>query len=839
MVVKVEDLDLKDTVSNAYGETFYKAVNHLAFANEASEDIFNPLFNEYLEDQEALYVVIGTDSGLLKKYFETKRQHTFSNFLFIEFDEVLKALDQDVDTYESIEDKDKHIWTFNQDFDFYQLNRVFGSYVIRRRVHLIKSLAVMDSKIDSPYGKLWEEFEVAYSHYIRSELNSQSAKVFEEQRLLNLADNLIPAREMGEKLEGRDAIILGGGPTLDDAIVWVRENQDKLIIFAAARIAKRMEKEGILVDFFVTVDPFPWSFDNSKAVLSHSEYSILVHSFHAQRRLISQWKGLSCYLGQRFGWKEESDELNYDGPGPTVTNTALHIAATMGATRLFLSGIDFCYAKGQTHESTSVEAQHKDTVAHHGKAMLEDNAGNMTETGDDFYSAKIAMESMIRFYLLHKPNLEFISLGLHSAKMENVTYRPVESIKLDKPLKSELMDEIKVELTLSQDERVSLVTETLDIIKKQQKRFKKLFEISREGERLSEKVYDKKGQIQNNNVKKIKKLQKKVNFYVGQDGNFITSYQAAIFSESFRPIEDESAMTNEEVIGQLKAFFGGMKTISQALSNLIEQSIQRTELRLGELQNKILPVELFEQWKKWGEFGRSLQWREWHDTQTLDDKNLQVLNKAVDAFKSEFDATDHQYQKMLDQNVNNVSKILARANNAFAKNNLTEIETIIDHVAGFKEDNRSQQQDFLSLLKGMAEELKGNSVEAFNLYEPIQLPALRHLALKKMLPIAVNLEDYSVALEVLERLVKINLDYMLPYADMLKVLGNQNGAIEVLQMYLEKHPDKISVKNKLAALYIQSNQKTEAQMLISEVLEHDSNNTAALTMQEQLLQTTH
>lgn len=831
------ELDLQQYTTNSFGERFYKSINNNAFVNASSEDVFSPYYQKYLDDEEAVYIVVGSDSGLLKEYVEANHNNAFCHFVFIELEPVIEALGTEVDRYESLTEEEQKIWLFDNSFRFQQLNRAFAHYVIRRKVHLVKSLAVMDAEPNSPYANLWDQCEVGFSHFMRSEINSQSAKVFEEERILNLAHNLIPAIELDSKLEGRDAIILGGGPTLDDAIDWIKDNQDKLIIFAAARIAKRMEKEGILVDFFVTVDPFPWSFDNSKSLLTHSEYSVLVHSFHAQHRLISQWNGLSCYLGQRFGWYEEDDKQNFDAPGPTVTNTALHVATTLGAKRLFLSGIDFCFAKGKTHESSSVEAKHKDTVAHHGKAMLEDNAGNMTETGDDFYSAKLAMENMVKYYLARKPDLEFISLGLHSAKMENVTYQDCNDIELVPHPKNELIEEIKIDLTLTIDEQLQLLESSQKQLKKQNKRFKKIQDQAKDGIRVADKVYDKSGEIIEKNAKKVKKVQSKLNNLVGKDGNFLTSYQATLFADAFKPIENEGAMSNEEVVEQLNAFFSGLQAVAKALFELSEQGLERVTLSIDELQMQSKPSALFARWKEWDEFGRALQWQEFHRSDDLGKDELEYLNDAISAFQQEFEKTDHEYQKRLEKKVNNASRILARANNAFAKSDLSEINTIIEHVQNLQNTDDKQTADFLSLLRGMAKELSGEKVEAFNFYEPITIKFLRHIALKKMLPIAIELEDYDAAITVLERLVHINLDYMVPYADMLKVLGNLEGAIEVINMYLTQNPNKLSVKNKLAQLYIENSQIEKATSTIDEVLSDNPDNKTALTLQTQLLAT--
>ncbi len=813
------DLDLSAIITNPIGEKSFQDVNNLTFKNSSSEDVLAPYYKPYLENEEALYIVVGTDSGLLYEYAKNQSKSAFCKFVFIEFSEVMQALDL------GSENSDEQVKVVDENFPFGLLSADYSSYVIRRKIHLIKSLAIMDASPGSAYAKLWDKVEVGFSNYLRSELNSQSAKVFEEQRLINVADNLLPTTTIENKLEGREAIILGGGPTLDDAIDWVKDNQDRLIIFAAARIAKRMEREGILVDFFITVDPFPWSFDNSKSLLTHSEYSILVHSFHAQYRLVSQWTGLSCYLGEKFGWKDSDLPNNFDGPGPTVTNTALHVAVSLGATRVFFSGVDFCFARGKTHESGSVEAEHSDTVAKHSKAVVEDNAGEMTETADDFYSARLAMERAVSLYLNHK-DIEFISLGLHSAKMNHVTYKSPDEVSLHSALKADLIDEIKVDLTLTLEERQTLIEQTQKSLIKQQKRFKKILELSNDAVEVADKIYDAKGQVVQRNAKKIGKIQKKVNNLIGKDGDFLTRYQAALFADSFKPLENENAMSSDEVTEQLQAFFGGTKAASEAFYDLIKQGIQRTKLRLQELEPKGSPAKLSEQWAEWKEPGRALIWKEWHGLP--DDLSEQkALNESIDGFQHEFEKTDHQYQKMIERNISNVSKILARANNAFAQANVAEIEKIIDHVADMETANEEQKQDFLMLLRGMVLELEGKAVDAFNAYEPISLPTLKHIALKKMLPIALGLEDYEASLIVLERLVQINLDYMVPYADLLSLLNNDSGAIEVFDMYLSQRPNKINAQLKLAQLLIKQGDSSRAQTVLSQVLEQEPDNRTA------------
>lgn len=817
---KMEHLEL---TQNKFGESYFPEVNRLSFEKNASDDVLAPHYESLLNEEEALFIVVGSDSGLLYQYIQEHIRHKHSQFVFIDFDEVIEAAQLAGDNKEVWEGQVRLV---NQDFELIRLTAEFNSYIMRRRIHLIKSLAVMDSEPNTPYADLWEQIEVKFVSYLRSEFNVQSNKVFEEQRLLNAVDNWVPAVEIDKSLEGREAIILGGGPTLDDAIDWVRENQDKLIVFAAARIAKRLEREGILVDFFVTVDPFPWNFDNSKVVLGASDYSILAHSFHAQHRLLSQWNGLAIYMGEKYAWSDENAKTNIDTLGPTVTNSALHLACSLGATRVFFSGVDFCYAGGLTHESSSDEAKHSDTVSHYGKARLLDNAGQLTETGDDFFSAKQAMENMISYYLLHKP-IEFISLGLHSAKMDNVVFIDCNEIELHSESKQALMTEIKLNITLTSQEKFSLAQDTQKLLKKQHKRFKKLYKQAKETRMLASKIYDAKTGLPNEkNAVKLKKYRKKIDYLVGRDGDMLASFQSAFFADVFKPIDDEGAMTEAEVVQQLEAFFGGVEKVSEHLVSLLKQGLERAELRLDELNTQSWPSQCIDRWRKWDEFGRALQWQAWHPVE-LPDAEEAILQGAIQQFQSEYEKTDHIYTQMLQKNVSNVSALMARANNAFALKNCEEIQKLIEHVETLDSAQAEQKESFLTLLRGMVEELNNDPVTAFNLYETISAPVLKHMALKKMLPIAMDLKDFDAALIVLERLCGISIDYMVSYADMLKLLGNTAAAIEVLKMYLDNQPNRLSVQNKLAQYYIDDSNFSEAKLVLEGVLAENAENRTA------------
>ena len=219
----MQRIELSTLKQNKFGESYFPEVNHLAFDKLASEDVFKNYYSELFDKEEFLYIVIGTDSGLLYDYVNKKSKFKSKKlkFVFVDFAEVNHALGL-LNPESQPEIWEGNVRLVNDNIKFGRIGDSFNSYVVRRKIVLIKSLAVMDAKPGSPYYDLWEEFEVRFNTFRRSEFNAQSTKIFEEERLFNAADNLVPVSVLNGSLIGKDAIVLGGGPTLDDSIDWIR-----------------------------------------------------------------------------------------------------------------------------------------------------------------------------------------------------------------------------------------------------------------------------------------------------------------------------------------------------------------------------------------------------------------------------------------------------------------------------------------------------------------------------------------------------------------------------------------------------------------------------------------
>lgn len=817
------DITLSTPLKNPFGEEFYPEINQHLFLKQSSETVYKAHYADLFKKDEMLYLVVGTDSGLFYNYVKLQKLPSTLKFLFIE----LNSLNGKLGLEFSDDPTGQQISVVSPDFDFNTLHTAFESYVVRNKIQLIRSMAIMDAKPGSPYHLFWDEIEVQYLSFLKGNVVGQNSAQFENARLLNAADNILPLKAYKKTLEGATALVLGGGPTLDDAIDWIKRNQSKLVIFSVARIARRLKKEGIVPDFFVSVDPHDVSFDNSKGIFAFQSQAILLNGYHVNPKLLGQWAGLTCYTGNKYGWKNDDYPRNLDSLGPTVTNTAVNVAAYLGCQNIVLSGLDFCFAKGRTHESGSDEAKVASQLSYKDSIKVEANSGEMTPTEPTFAGARNTLEQQIGFYLQEDPSLRFYSTGWGSAKIENVQYASPESFDFLTTLTTKKLDDLKGLLSISSQQRIDYVAKTIDELEKQKLRFNKLENLGVDALEVMPKLYaENSSEPKQKVLNKVIKLRKKMNRIIGDDGDLLLSYRGANFSETFKPVEDEDALNSDEVSYQLTSFFKGVKSSAQQYQALIVKAIDRAKLRLDELEGKVTVSDLYERWLKLSELGRADVWLEWHsDVSRLSSSDCDLVKKAQQQFQQELEKTDTTHFHNLKRNTQDISKLLARAERAFGLVNQNELHELLKHAPQLNKANEAA--DFSALLNGMLAETNQNEQEAEVYYKTINVPILKHSALKRLLEMAMRAERHNDSLALLENLCMFSLDYMVPYADLLALIGQLQMSTEVLRMYLDKHPFKVNVHIKLAQRLIDLGQLDGARQTLEQVLLMDKDNQTA------------
>ena len=283
----------------------------------------------------------------------------------------------------------------------------------------IGTLSETNARASALMQTLPETLEALQYFKLRADYSEYATNAF-----LNLFDLTRPIIEFSEAYEGKTAVVLGAAPSLDQYLPWIRSHQDKLVIFAVARLAKRLDAEGICPDFWVASDPTDASLAHAEMLETFHDRSALIVQPYAAPQLLEKWGSETLYWGPKWPQlsKDFTQEQNVEVEGGTVANLAIVSALGMGCRQVYLAGLDFCFADSeQTHTHGSLEVGHAN--GYEGDDTLENYRGEFCATTPEFKSAVEALPQQLavlteRYGL--SPNYALWQLNPGAAKIQGV-----------------------------------------------------------------------------------------------------------------------------------------------------------------------------------------------------------------------------------------------------------------------------------------------------------------------------------------------------------------------------------------------------------------------------------
>ena len=75
--------------TNIFNERYLYSINRDSFSKVSASAIFEAEFKTKIFDENTLYIILGTDSGLLPQYLQKQGIPAGTRYLFIELNEVL------------------------------------------------------------------------------------------------------------------------------------------------------------------------------------------------------------------------------------------------------------------------------------------------------------------------------------------------------------------------------------------------------------------------------------------------------------------------------------------------------------------------------------------------------------------------------------------------------------------------------------------------------------------------------------------------------------------------------------------------------------------------------
>lgn len=215
-------------------------------------------------------------------------------------------------------------------------------------------------------------------------------------------------------------IIVGGGPSVNYCIDYIKRNVGIKTIIAATTIYNRLINEGIKPDIIVCVDPQNRTYGHLANVTDTSTPLFLVD--------VSNWQFSEKYVGDKyiiptadfyFATKHYSNHnIKTWTTRGTVPGMCIDVAAFLGAKEIELIGVDLSYPNNQTHASGTMDNKE---ISHDGMVKIKSNNGGEVYTTDLFKSYIFSMQEQIKSY----SRIKFYNLSKDGAAISGAPLRSV------------------------------------------------------------------------------------------------------------------------------------------------------------------------------------------------------------------------------------------------------------------------------------------------------------------------------------------------------------------------------------------------------------------------------
>jgi tetratricopeptide (TPR) repeat protein len=812
---------------NGFGDRYLYAVNRGAFNSIGSDALYRSLYGDAIFGEYRFNIVVGTDSGIFPKFIAKNGVPAGSRYLFIELPNVLEVLRGSG----MLEDLPEEIQVVPfEGWLAHAIKYKLENYVFLNAVWLQGSLASSDANLPEYRELSWTlgmELE-SYTHTVQSATNCNQ---FILRQIENLQENRLSFEgSLVGAFAGKTAVILAGGPSLTDALPWVKQNRDRVLVIAASRISRILLDNGIVPHIITTVDPQKISFEVSREMLRFAESDeapILVNSHHASPLLVGQWAGRSVYTASLFPWRTELNTDSLFFTGPTVGNYALSVAMHLGCSEIILAGVDLCFSpKGQTHAAGSNENKVGPDLGQISP-RLETYGGSHADTNQGYAQALSVLATQA--YLAREGGHRVYNCSLNAAKVALIDYLPLDTLELP-----------EARITPSQilTERVPAATSKARLghyrlvykeLSGARRKLQEILNLSREALDCADGLFGTNGKHRDFRYKiRMDKIENRLDKSFGSLTVMLKQVGIKKFLTILNTPEHAEDWTDEQIEKATRDYYETYVEGAEYFIGIVDGALRRVESRMEEEKAHPVFEKLFSQWQNDQQPGRLEVWRK-HHADRLPPMGEHDQEAAAE-LELEFQRTlteERTSQMEVLEKGHDVKHTRSKALLLFARRELSELEIM---VLGLTEHpDQEKVLPYLHFINGLIAELRGDPDRALACYQHLveESHPLTEDALQQIAGLALTGNDAEGALLALDCLAGLSPAYLPPYADLLKAVGLFEDAFNCYNRYIGLVPDDVGAIMKFALLCKEAGINDAARELFGRVLAQDPLNAAA------------
>jgi len=804
-----------------FDEYYLQSINRNQFEHLNSKTQYDAMFKQDFSQKDTLHLIVGMDSGLLANYVMDMELPAGSRYIFIELDAVLNLLK--IDLPQKVQ-HDIKICSPTQ-FDELITDRTLALYIMKGNYKLHHSIGAASNHLEA-YTLLGINLEQLIQQTLFNYQIIATQKAFVKTQLENISENRLPASILKDRFKDMSCIIIAGGPSLNEHIDWIKSQSKNLIIIAISRVASLLYDQGVTPDIIVSVDPQDFSFELNSEMMALHKASLLVQSYHLCPRMSAQWQGRRLYLGKRLPWATPIDIGNIESIGPTVTNSAVHLAIEMGFSRLLLCGVDFCHSKsGFTHAQGTIESNLGPNLGQICE-WVDTYSGEQAETLFQLLDAIESLQDEVKQY----PERTVINLAKNAAVVEGISYQTASNIQLE-PIPNEKFQVLRE--VAQPEENKDIEKDVRFNIKELTKKIEAMQEIvnlSIKAIQYNTKVIkltgDKKSIISLSN--KIEDIEQTFNKKYHSECHWVKVYGYSEFAQ-FLTTKDSNSLSQEQLNERTSDYYQAFKKISSQLLSLLTSTLERCESRLLELRQDIDIKKLAAQWRKDNQQGRVRIWRQAHPDviERSDRASIEIINELEVEYQKQLDGDRKDYVDSVKETSTlerAFIKIMGLVNSRH-HTGLKQMATCLRPIA--MNDDETNRLYHLSYGHQLHLEERYEEALACMLELPERL--ITEPETKLIIQLSLKLTKLEHASRALKKATSYSDEYLPRYANVLRLQGQTQEAVNTYLDYLDKYPSDLMVWLKFGSFMFDIDQIRAAVDAFSHVIQSDPDNQVALS----------